>query len=70
MTEHTLADLSVGDRTSATITQLLPFGAFVATAHGIVGLVTSVPQASVGDDVTITIDAVDAGNNRFSATAH
>jgi ribosomal protein S1 len=56
----------VGDRVAVTVTDVLPFGAFVATETGLVGLVRGA-QATVGDVITVTLTEVDESLRRFAA---
>jgi hypothetical protein len=66
MTEEQPATLALGDTVTVTITKTLPFGAFVTTADGTVGLVRDLQNGSVGDSARIRVDGVDDVMHRFS----
>ena len=69
MTEQHPAALTLGDTVTVTITKTLPFGAFVKTADGTVGLVRDLQNGAVGDLVEIRVDGVDDVRHRFSGTS-
>ena len=72
MTEQHPAALRLGDTVTVTITITLPFGAFVKTADGTVGLVRDLQNGAVGDLVEIRVDGVDGVDDvehRFSGTS-
>jgi ribosomal protein S1 len=69
MIEQHPAAIARGDSITVTITKTLPFGAFVETADGTVGLATDLRNGAVGDLVTIRVDGVDDVKHRFSGTA-
>ena len=72
MTEQHPAALTLGDTVTVTITKTLPFGAFVKTADGTVGLVRDLQNGqngAVGDLVEIRVDGVDDVKHRFSGTS-
>ena len=48
MTEQHPAALTLGDTVTVTITKTLPFGAFVKTADGTVGLVRDLQNGTAG----------------------
>jgi ribosomal protein S1 len=51
------------------VTQVMPFGAFVEFADGIVGLLPKAAMTGaveLGDQVSVKIDNVDRENRRFS----
>ncbi len=68
-TEMHPAALTPGETVTVTITKTLPFGAFVKTGDGTVGLVTGLASGALGDLVEIRVDAVDDVNHRFSGTS-
>jgi predicted RNA-binding protein with RPS1 domain len=72
MTEQHPAALTLGDTVTVTITKTLPFGAFVKTADGTVGLVRDLQNGqngAVGDLVEIRVDGIDDVKHRFSGTS-
>ena len=69
MTEQHPASLTLGETVTVTITKTLPFGAFVETADGTVGLARGLRNGVVGDLVEIRVDSVDDVKHRFSGTS-
>jgi len=69
MTEQHPASLALGETVTVTITKTLPFGAFVETADGTVGLARGLRNGVVGDLVEIRVDSVDDVKHRFSGTS-
>ncbi|MEV8150174.1 hypothetical protein AB0O52_18780 [Arthrobacter sp. NPDC080073] len=69
MTEPQNTALKAGDLVTATVTKTLPFGAIVEAPNGMPGLVRGLGDAAEGERVAVRIDDVDAGKNRFSASA-
>ena len=72
MTEQHPAALRLGDTVTVTITITLPFGSFVKTADGTVGLVRDLQNGqngAVGDLVEIRVDGIDDVKHRFSGTS-
>ena len=69
MTEQHPASLTLGETVPVTITKTLPFGAFVETADGTVGLARGLRNGVVGDLVEVRVDSVDDVKHRFSGTS-
>jgi len=69
MTEQHPASLTLGETVTVTITKTLPFGAFVETADGTVGLARGLRNGVVGDLVEVRVDSVDDVKHRFSGTS-
>jgi len=69
MTEQHPASLALGETVTVTITKTLPFGAFVETADGTVGLARGLRNGVVGDLVEVRVDSVDDVKHRFSGTS-
>lgn len=61
--------IAAGDRLTATVTRTLPFGVLVEAADGTPGLAKGLSGVAVGASVDLSVDAFDAAENRFSATA-
>jgi ribosomal protein S1 len=67
--ESFMARYGVGDVLSGRVTQVMPFGAFVEVAEGVVGLFrpdASVPAPEVGASVSARIAAVDGEKQRVA----
>jgi ribosomal protein S1 len=58
-----------GDIVDGCVTKLLPFGAFVEVAHGVVGLLTGDERPEVGSLVPVRIHEVDTVRQRVSLRA-
>ena len=57
-----------GETLAVSITKTLPFGSFVETDDGTVGLVRDLRLGAVGDRAKIRIDEIDDVKHRFSGT--